>query len=127
MNEAGSVGGRERLRLFCALRLPADAIEELSRWQAGVFAGVAGVRVLAPEQLHVTLAFLGSRPAGELEAIAAELREAARAAPGVVLLRLFRLRRVGFLFLHFAMEAIGCGGDRRCRCTCAGSPEFLAS
>ena len=99
MNEAGSVGGRERLRLFCALRLPADAIEELSRWQAGVFAGVDGVRVLAPEQLHVTLAFLGSRPAGELEAIAAELREAARAAePAKLTIRRYReTRSVGML------------------------------
>src|SRR6476620_5262927 len=99
MNDAGTVGGRERLRLFCALRLPADAIDELSRWQAGTFAGVAGVRVLAPEQLHVTLAFLGSRPAGELEAIAAELRQAARSAgPSKLTIRRYRETRcVGML------------------------------
>jgi 2'-5' RNA ligase len=99
MNDAGSVGGRERLRLFCALRLPGDAIEELSRWQAGAFAGVAGVRVLGPEQLHVTLAFLGSRPAGELEAIAAELREAARSAePAKLTIARYReTRSVGML------------------------------
>ena len=80
MNVPASVGGRERLRLFCALRLPADAVEELSRWQSEVFSGAGGLRVLGREQLHVTLAFLGSRPAGELEAIADELRSAARAA-----------------------------------------------
>jgi len=99
MNDAGSVGGRERLRLFCALRLPADAIEELSRWQARAFAGVGGVRVLAREQVHVTLAFLGSRPAGELEAIAAELREAARSAePAKLTITRYReTRSVGML------------------------------
>jgi RNA 2',3'-cyclic 3'-phosphodiesterase len=75
-----SVEGRERLRLFCALRLPDDAVEELSRWQAGAFAGAGGVRVVGREQLHVTLAFLGQRPAAELDAIGAELRAAAAAA-----------------------------------------------
>jgi RNA 2',3'-cyclic 3'-phosphodiesterase len=99
MNDAGSVGGRERLRLFCALQLPADAIEELSRWQARAFAGVGDVRVLAPEQLHVTLAFLGSRPAGDLEAIAAELREAARSAKAakLTITRYRETRSVGML------------------------------
>jgi 2'-5' RNA ligase len=81
VTRAGSVEGRERLRLFCALRLPDATVDELSRWQADVFGGIAGVRALGREQLHVTLAFLGSRPAGELDAIAGELREAARTAP----------------------------------------------
>jgi len=80
MNVPASVAGRERLRLFCALRLPGDAVEELSRWQAEAFGTTAGVRVLGREQLHVTLAFLGHRPAGELAGIAAELRATARAA-----------------------------------------------
>ena len=99
MNDAGSVGGRERLRLFCALRLPADTIEELSRWQGRAFAGVAGVRVLAPEQLHVTLAFLGSRPGGDLEAIAAELCEAAHSAKAakLTITRYRETRSVGML------------------------------
>jgi 2'-5' RNA ligase len=79
MSVPASVEGRERLRLFCALRLPVEAVEKLSRWQAEAFAGAHGVRVLGREQLHVTLAFLGHRPAGELDAIAAELRAAARA------------------------------------------------
>ena len=80
MNVPASVAGRERLRLFCALRLPGDAVEELSRWRAEAFGTTAGVRVLGREQLHVTLAFLGHRPAGELAGIAAELRATARAA-----------------------------------------------
>jgi 2'-5' RNA ligase len=101
MNAAGSVDGRERLRLFCALRLPDDAIEELSRWQAGVFLAVAGVRALTREQLHVTLAFLGSRPAEELEAIAAELREAGGSAEAAqfTIARYRETRSVGMLVL----------------------------
>jgi RNA 2',3'-cyclic 3'-phosphodiesterase len=80
MRVPASVEGRERLRLFCALRLPDDAVEELSRWQALTFAGVGGVRVVGRDQLHVTLAFLGHRPSEELDAIAAELRAAAASA-----------------------------------------------
>jgi 2'-5' RNA ligase len=33
--------------------------------------------MVGPELLHITLAFLGSRPAGELDAVSAELRGAA--------------------------------------------------
>ena len=99
MNVPASVGGRERLRLFCALRLPPDTVEELSRWQAGAFGGAGDVRVLGPERLHVTLAFLGSRPAGDLEAIATELREAARSAePAKLTITRYReTRSVGML------------------------------
>src|SRR5437763_16262499 len=85
MNLPAGVGGRERLRLFCALLLPGRAVETLSRWQADAFGGADGVRVLGPEKLHVTLAFLGHRAVGELEAIAAELAAATRAAPPAAL------------------------------------------
>ena len=98
MNVPATVGGRERLRLFCALRLPAAAVDELSSWQADTFAN-AGVRVLGREQLHVTLAFLGHRPAGELDAIATELGDAARAAePATLTVNGYReTRSVGML------------------------------
>lgn len=101
MNVPASVGGRERLRLFCALRLPDETVEELSRWQAEAFSEAGGVRVLGREQLHVTLAFLGSRPAGELEAIATELRAAALAAePATLTVKGYReTRSVGMLVL----------------------------
>jgi 2'-5' RNA ligase len=101
MNVPGSVGGRERLRLFCALRLPDESVEELSRWQAEAFGEAGGVRVLGREQLHVTLAFLGSRPAGELDAIETELRAAALAAePATLMVKGYReTRSVGMLVL----------------------------
>jgi RNA 2',3'-cyclic 3'-phosphodiesterase len=101
VNVPASVGGRERLRLFCGLRLPDETVEELSRWQAEAFGEAGGVRVLGREQLHVTLAFLGSRPAGELEAIAIELRAAALAAePATLTVKGYReTRSVGMLVL----------------------------
>jgi 2'-5' RNA ligase len=102
MNVPASVGGRERLRLFCALRLPAETVEELSRWQTEAFGEAGDVRVLGREQLHLTLAFLGSRPTGELDAIAAELRGAALAAePATLTVKGYReTRSVGMLVLE---------------------------
>jgi len=96
---AASVEGRERLRLFCALRLPDDAVEELSRWQAGAFGASADIRVVPSEHLHFTLAFLGSRPKGELDPIATELRAAATdAAPATLTIARYReTRSVGML------------------------------
>ena len=55
-----SVEGDEQLRLFCALRLPGEVVETLVRWQ---HEQLSGGRIVPRENLHVTLAFLGSRPA----------------------------------------------------------------
>jgi 2'-5' RNA ligase len=79
------VEGDERLRLFLALPLPEEFLERLVDWQAAAFFGAAGVQVVPPGNLHVTLAFLGGRPAGEVDAIAAELRAAAAGAERPVL------------------------------------------
>ena len=77
MTSTGSVGGRDRLRLFCALRLPADVLDRLERWQEP---SLRGGRIVPRDHLHVTLAFLGSRPSAELAPIAGALGEAARDA-----------------------------------------------
>jgi 2'-5' RNA ligase len=77
VNPPASVEGRERIRLFCALRLPDAALDVLSEWQA---ANLQGGRIVPPEHLHLTLAFLGHRPVGELPQIAAALQETAAAA-----------------------------------------------
>ena len=87
-----------RLRLFCALQLPGETIEELVAWQA---ANLPVGRIVSPGNLHVTLAFLGSRPAGEMPAIVAELR-AASVGTGLVELRPLRYREtrsVGMIVL----------------------------
>jgi len=100
------VAGSERLRLFCALRLPDQTIDRLVGWQGvelqgGGLQGVElrGGRLVVRENLHITLAFLGSRPAGEVPAIMAALESAAAGARDVRLrVRGYReTRSVGML------------------------------
>jgi RNA 2',3'-cyclic 3'-phosphodiesterase len=91
--------GDERFRLFCGLQLPAETAEALVAWQQRhLHAG----RVVPVGNLHVTLVFLGSRPAAEVPAIARELAGATGAA-GPVRLRSVRYREtrsVGMLVLE---------------------------
>ncbi len=93
------------MRLFCALRLPESVLDELTAWQAERLPE----RRIARSNLHVTLAFLGRRPAEELDAIVAETRAAAAAARKVVLEpQLYReTRSVGMLVLSDANGAAG--------------------
>ena len=84
--------GVERLRLFLALPLPERVVERLVAWQRGALAGAHDARLVPPANLHVTLAFLGHRPAGEVGVIAAEMRAAAAAAAIRPLLRASRYR-----------------------------------
>jgi RNA 2',3'-cyclic 3'-phosphodiesterase len=77
MASPASVAGDERLRLFLALRLPEPALDALEAWQRR---HLDGVRAVPRDHLHVTLAFLGHRPAADLDAVVAALREAAAAA-----------------------------------------------
>jgi 2'-5' RNA ligase len=76
------VAGGERLRLFCALRLPGTVVDALAAWQAR---HVSAGRLVPPGNLHVTLAFLGHRPAVEVPAIARELAAAAAGAGPITL------------------------------------------
>ena len=71
------MAGSERLRLFCALRLPDQTLDRLASWQADQ---LRGGRLVARENLHLTLAFLGSRPGDEVPSIAAALGSAAAGA-----------------------------------------------
>jgi 2'-5' RNA ligase len=74
---AGSVTADERLRVFLGLRLPDPVLDAIAVWQAEHLR--AGVRLVPREHLHVTLAFLGHRPAGELDGIVKALQDAAAA------------------------------------------------
>ena len=78
MTTAATVGGDGRLRLFLALRVPEPVLDALQTWQRQELEGFG--RVLPRDHLHVTLAFLGSRPFGDLDAILTALRETAGAA-----------------------------------------------
>ncbi|MDX6681904.1 MAG: 2,3-cyclic 3-phosphodiesterase [Solirubrobacteraceae bacterium] len=68
-----------RLRLFVALDLPPEVRAELARWCARV--APAGVRHVPAQNLHVTLAFLGSRGEHEAAAVAGLLADVAAACP----------------------------------------------
>ena len=99
MNLPASVEGLDRARLFCALRLACETLDALSGWQAR---HIVKGRPVPRGNLHVTLAFLGHRPVGELPLVLAELREAAAAAEPISLLpQGYReTRSVGMLTLN---------------------------
>ena len=110
----GTVAGRERLRLFCALRLPGPVIDELERWGRAELAE----RIVPRPNLHVTVAFLGQRPAGELPAILDATRAAAAGAAEPIRFEPVRYREtrsVGMLVLDdeegragaFALDLFG--------------------
>lgn len=85
MTETASVAGRERLRLFVALVLPTDAVDRLVSWQRKELAGAGEARIVPAENLHITIAFLGGRPASEAGPIIELLRRLASVARRPVL------------------------------------------
>jgi 2'-5' RNA ligase len=74
-----------RVRLFVALDLPDDVREGIAGWGEGELADPA-LRPVPPESLHITLAFLGSRPEEDVERIAEVVRGGIGPAPWVELL-----------------------------------------
>jgi RNA 2',3'-cyclic 3'-phosphodiesterase len=70
-------------------------VESLAAWQLRELGGQA----VPPANLHVTLAFLGSRPGSELEPVAGALRDAAGRAelPELEVRRYRETRSVGML------------------------------
>jgi 2'-5' RNA ligase len=102
------VGGR--LRLFCALRLPGDTLDELEEWGRAHLRG----RVVTRDNLHVTLAFLGSRPREDVGPVGAALRDAAAAARPIRFrpARYRETRSVGMLALEDESDAaVDLAGD----------------
>jgi len=73
-----------RARLFVALDLPERVRAGIEAWSASELTDPA-LRRVAPESLHVTLAFLGYRPEKAIEEIAAVVGESAGPAPLVEL------------------------------------------
>lgn len=97
MDGAATVGGDDRLRLFLALELPDDVVHALIDWGKRYLEGGRPV-----ESFHVTLAFLGSRPRSDLDAIVGVLRESARESAPFTLrpVRYRETRAVGMLVLE---------------------------
>jgi RNA 2',3'-cyclic 3'-phosphodiesterase len=100
MTSSGTVAGDERLRLFLGFRLPEAAAQAVARWQRDQFEA-EHVRLVPLENLHVTIAFLGSTPAGKTQAIGDALRGAADgiAKPVLTPVRYRETRSVGMLVL----------------------------
>jgi 2'-5' RNA ligase len=94
------VDGDGRIRLFCALQLPDGALDAVEEWSRALPVGDG--RLVPRGNLHVTLAFLGHRPAAEVPAILDALRSAAAAAPASIELcplRYRATRSVGMIVL----------------------------
>src|SRR5258707_333554 len=79
-------------RLFVAIDPPAAVREQLAAWARLALASQSSsesssatrsVRLLAPDTMHLTLCFLGSRPVAELELVVAAVQELT--APGAEL------------------------------------------
>jgi 2'-5' RNA ligase len=102
MTAAASVEGDVRIRLFCALTLPDEVVDALVAWQGDLPAGA--FRAVPPDNLHVTLAFLGHRPRRDVDPLGRELEAAASAARPIRLtVRGYReTRSVGMLVLEDA-------------------------
>ncbi|HEY0317971.1 MAG TPA: RNA 2',3'-cyclic phosphodiesterase [Solirubrobacterales bacterium] len=74
-----------RARLFVALDLPGEIREGIDAWGSEALRDPA-LRRVAPESLHVTLAFLGFRAEKEIDRIAELVGESVGPAPWVELL-----------------------------------------
>src|SRR3954469_8206416 len=69
-------------RLFVALEIGPEDRVALSSWAQEAVGADRGMRVVAPEQVHLTLAFLGHRSPDEIPELAAiTARFAGRAEP----------------------------------------------
>jgi RNA 2',3'-cyclic 3'-phosphodiesterase len=99
MTSSGTVAGDEHLRLFLGFRLPDEIARRITCWQREELGAPERARLVPEENLHVTIAFLGLRPAGEVDSIAAALREGAEGAARPVLtpVRYRETRSVGML------------------------------
>ena len=110
---AASVSGDERIRLFVAFTLAPDDRERVAAWQCSELAG-SGARLVPAQNLHFTVAFLGSRPVVDVEPIGEVVSlVAAGAGPMLLSLRRYReTRSVGMLaFEDENGEATRVAGD----------------
>ena len=84
----------ERLRLFAAVAIPEWVREEMARVQGELqpFTAPGDVRWTKPEQLHLTLKFLGDVPASAVEALKKSMTEACAGVRPFYL----RARGIGF-------------------------------
>ncbi len=73
-------------RTFIALTIPEEKAEKLARLQGLIAPSLPGCRWTAPRDFHVTLAFLGDIPVGDLNALCLAVAEAASPFPPLPLI-----------------------------------------
>lgn len=105
MTSTRSVHGRDRLRLFCGLTLPASVRARLDAWQRSSLG--CDARRVESSNLHLTLAFLGARPRTELEAVAEALREAVRLSEQPIVLAPLRYRETRSVAMLVLSDELG--------------------
>lgn len=66
----------QTLRLFVAVDLPQEVRARLAAWGRRAADADAALRAVPSQSLHVTLAFLGQRPAAEVDALRVAVRSA---------------------------------------------------
>ena len=98
MNLPATVEGHEQVRVFVGLPVPPPVAEQVTAWAAALDAPDA--RRVRAEDLHLTLAFLGRRPVGDLDVVADGVDELGRfAAPAFGIERYRETRSVGMVVL----------------------------
>lgn len=75
---------RASQRLFIAIDPPAAVCAEVCAWAREQRVPGGGLRVMQPQNVHLTLAFLGERRADEISAIADAMALAAQSVPGQI-------------------------------------------
>ena len=108
MTSAATVAAHGRLRIFCGLTLPTDVRDAIGEWQRDSLRSNA--RLVESRNLHVTLAFLGHRPAEDVGPVAEALEASTRSLAGPILfsaLRYRETRSVAMLVLADEEERAG--------------------
>jgi 2'-5' RNA ligase len=102
MSSTATVAGDARMRIFVGYPVPASERATLVRWSGETFAGLAGARVVPAENLHLTVAFLGSIAADRVGDVAAAVRAASvgQSRPCFASERFRATRSVGMLTLR---------------------------
>ena len=63
------------MRLFTAVELPTEAVKHLQRLQDALRPIIPGIRWTAPDQLHITLKFLGETPETQVHDLCEALKQ----------------------------------------------------
>ncbi|NOU88928.1 RNA 2',3'-cyclic phosphodiesterase [Paenibacillus sp. LMG 31460] len=79
-NNSSSTNASETYRLFVGIQLPQDVQRELEIWKDSIQNVLPFQKWTHPQDVHVTLSFLGDASAETAEALAADLRQLAAAA-----------------------------------------------